>query len=39
MKAVKISEPVQKEARKVFPAGDFGLRDGITAAKLACSLR
>lgn len=39
MKAEKISELVQKEARKVFPAEDFGLRDEITAAKLGCSLR
>ena len=39
MKAEKISEPVQKEARKVFPAEDFGLRDEITAAKLGYSLR
>jgi len=39
MKAEKISEPIQKEARKVFTAEDFGLRDEITAAKLGCSLR
>lgn len=39
VKSEKISEPLQKEARKVFPAEDFGLRDEITAAKLGYSLR
>lgn len=39
MKKENVSEPVQKKARKVFSAEDFGLRDEITAAKLGYSLR
>ncbi|KAJ7397276.1 hypothetical protein BTVI_137016 [Pitangus sulphuratus] len=39
MKEEKVSEPVQKEAWRIFSAEDFGPRDEITAAKLGYSLR
>lgn len=39
MKEEKVSEPIQKKARKVFSPEDFGLGDEITAAKLGYSLR
>lgn len=39
MKEEKVSEPLQKKARKVFSAEDSGLKDEITAAKLGYSLR